>query len=446
MNILIITTYFPPDSTIAAIRPYMFAKYLARSGHKVTVLRSGDFFRAPDRSYPALDGLKVISYLGKDSPAEAFERGELRSWSLPESKSRISFLPEKIRLPIAKAYHSFANLWAVERMKHNIKVPFDKQKKVLNSLRTEGERFDVIFATYGNLENIYAGKYASELFDCPWILDFRDPIAMPFHFNGLSLSRMKHFQDQWISQADACTVVSNGLRESSKGFRHSKKTATIYNGYEFFEGDGGGTPEPDVFSLCYTGMLYDGKRDITPLLKALKLLYSEGKIDLTRVRIDHAGPDFQYMQAAAETLGMTACLADHGYVTRDEASRLQKSSDIFLLLSWNTQIDKGVISGKFYEGIRCGRPILALIAGDTPDSELYELNETYHYGFCYEECRPQQFQQLCDFLLQAYRQKMEHGSLDYAPSEEFSTAFRYDTLTKKLETLCEKLIRERLQA
>ena len=81
MNILIITTYFPPDSAVAAVRPYMFAKYLIRSGHKVTVLRSGDFFRAPDRSYPALDGLKVISYLGKNCPAEAFERGEISSWS-----------------------------------------------------------------------------------------------------------------------------------------------------------------------------------------------------------------------------------------------------------------------------------------------------------------------------------------------------------------------------
>lgn len=202
MDILIITTYFPPDSAVAAVRPYMFAKYLIRFGHKVTVLRSGDFCREPDRSYPPLHGLRILSYLGKDSPAEAFERGEIDSWPFSEGKSRISFLPEKIRLPIAEVYHSFANLWDVERQEHSIEAPLNRQKDVLRSLRDEGDRFDIIFATYGRLENVYAGKYAAELFGCPWILDLRDPIATPFIYEGLSLLRMKHFQDRWIYAPD----------------------------------------------------------------------------------------------------------------------------------------------------------------------------------------------------------------------------------------------------
>ena len=41
MNVLIIATFFPPDTAIAAVRPYLFAKYLTKMGHQVTVLRSG---------------------------------------------------------------------------------------------------------------------------------------------------------------------------------------------------------------------------------------------------------------------------------------------------------------------------------------------------------------------------------------------------------------------
>lgn len=41
MKILIITTYYPPDTAIAAVRPYMFATHLTQLGHEVTVLRSG---------------------------------------------------------------------------------------------------------------------------------------------------------------------------------------------------------------------------------------------------------------------------------------------------------------------------------------------------------------------------------------------------------------------
>ena len=42
MDILIICNCFPPDTAIAAVRPYMFAKNLAEMGHRVTILRSGD--------------------------------------------------------------------------------------------------------------------------------------------------------------------------------------------------------------------------------------------------------------------------------------------------------------------------------------------------------------------------------------------------------------------
>ena len=76
MNILISTTYYPPDTAIAAVRPYMFAKYLVQRGHKVTVLRSGLVSYTGDNSADyQKQGVRVISYLGEDSPAEKIERG-----------------------------------------------------------------------------------------------------------------------------------------------------------------------------------------------------------------------------------------------------------------------------------------------------------------------------------------------------------------------------------
>ena len=76
LNILIICTYFPPDSTIAAVRPFMFAKYLTKAGHKVTVLRSGEFYSPPDNSYHLEEqSFRVITYLGEDAPAEKYKQG-----------------------------------------------------------------------------------------------------------------------------------------------------------------------------------------------------------------------------------------------------------------------------------------------------------------------------------------------------------------------------------
>jgi hypothetical protein len=38
MKILIISTFFPPQNSVASLRGYSFAKYWTELGHKVTVL------------------------------------------------------------------------------------------------------------------------------------------------------------------------------------------------------------------------------------------------------------------------------------------------------------------------------------------------------------------------------------------------------------------------
>ena len=98
MNILIITTYFLPDTAIAAVRPYMFAKYLSQNGHRITVLRSGMAHRNLDRSlnYEDLD-ISVYSYLGKNSVVERYMRGEQVNYKGRKQMIQFSFLPPKYR-------------------------------------------------------------------------------------------------------------------------------------------------------------------------------------------------------------------------------------------------------------------------------------------------------------------------------------------------------------
>ena len=38
MKILIVSTFFPPQNSIASLRPYSWAKWWSRAGHDVTVL------------------------------------------------------------------------------------------------------------------------------------------------------------------------------------------------------------------------------------------------------------------------------------------------------------------------------------------------------------------------------------------------------------------------
>ena len=441
MKILIITTYYPPDTAIAAVRPYMFAKHLSQMGHEVTVLRSGEIIGICDNFFEVIPEVRVISYLGENSPAELFARGQWKP-AQKHLKSRIGFLPAKVRLPIARFYHRVIHSRkAASQMKHR-NILLEKQKAVLDQLKAQEDSFDVVFSTYGELENIFTGQYASNLFGCKWIQDFRDSAAPSHILHRRILKIRKCIQADAICQADAVTAVSHGLlSELFADSGSSVPGVVLYNGHEPIREISDKPPvsfqDPNVLSLCYTGTLYNGKSDMLPILHALKSLSDQGKIDLSKVRIHYAGSSFDFLQVPAAKLHLQEILVNHGYVNRSESAHLQKDADIFVVLSWNTKSSQGILTGKFYEGIRAGKPILSVISGDVPHSELSLLNEKYHYGLCYESCRKkEQFSQLCDYLEKLYQEKMSTGRISYTPDPALETDFRYDMLAKKLEKLC----------
>lgn len=443
MKILIITTCYPPDTAIAAVRPYMFAKYLKKSGHDVTVLRSGLLQQSADRSFAGHEGIRVISYLGENSMAERFERseGDFMQYTPQSGESRISFLPESVRKPLADAYHALVAPYDFYQWFHKLYmqgrvVPL---KKAVDRMKAENFEFDVVFSTYGAMENIFGGEYAAEVFGAKWMLDFRDPIE-PHSPNYFGVPFLKRIQRNGVLKADVCTAVSDDLAKHLSDQAGGKKVHTVYNGYEpTAPGAERATVEEGVLSFCYTGQMYAGKRDISPVLRALQKLSDEGSVSLDKIRVHYAGPDFECLRLQAEQHHVTEILVNHGYVSRQEAARMQEESDIYVVLSWNTKKEKGVLTGKFYEGIRAEKPILSVVSGKVPYCELNTLNEKFHYGCCYEEGRDQEtFAQLCDFLRKAYKEKMECGHVQYEMMPELAAAFRYDNLAARMEALCQQ--------
>ncbi len=439
MDILIITTYYPPDTAVAAVRPYMLAKYLTLRGHRVTVLRSGDFYNSASDFFDMSIPVRVISFLGPDCPAERYARGELKEVPVVEGRSRIDFLPAFVRKPLSKAVNACLRPVRFKRKQEAVAKRVEMQKAVLDTMRDE--HFDVVFSTFSHQENIAAGQYAAKLFGCKLIQDYRDPLARRLFHTRSEYRVLKRIQDDSIRHADGLTAVTEGFRqELLKDLDVTTPNITLYNGYEPVSQQETYAVEPDVFSFCYTGILYGPHSDFTPLMQALLQLSKEGRIDLSRVRIHYAGRDFIQLQEIAEKLGMTEILCNHGYVSRGEASRLQQISDIFLVLSWNRNDSQGVMPGKFYEGIRAKRTILSLVSGDRPNSELHMINEQYGYGFCYEASRDQaHFDRFCDFLAQCYQEKMELGKIQHEVNPALEERFRYDNIARQLEAFIQTI-------
>lgn len=438
MNILIITTWFPPDTTIAAVRPYMFAKYLRKAGHDVTVLRSGAIhIKIDGNAYPELD-IKVCSYMGENSEAERYRRGEpIQAPSV--RKRRAAFLPDRIRKALIWVYECINGSFDIFRRLQEAKNRFKLQKAWIDENRNQN--YDVVFSTCGELENIYAGKYAAEVFGCKWILDFRDPIAQKLWDNLWEYPIMKRIQKKAILSADVCTAVSVGLAEEiSNGT--DKDIITLYNGFDTVAREATPTPEDGILRFCYTGIMYK-YRSPSSLFCAIKQLADTGKLDLKNIRFEYAGPDFDMILAQAKPYGVEEILIDHGYVSRTEAYEIQCRSDIFLVLSWNTKLEQGVLTGKFYEGIRAKKPILSLLTGDKPDSDLNLLNKKYNYGFCYETCQEKvHFPALLDWLETAYTCKQAGQPIPYHPEPGLFTDFCYSNLSQKLEKIMLEMTQE----
>ncbi|MBP5469995.1 MAG: hypothetical protein J6Z11_12215, partial [Candidatus Riflebacteria bacterium] len=428
---------------IGCIRPYMFAKYLTKFGHKVTVIRKGNINGKPDDFYNSrIEGLEVISYLGENCEAEMFEKGKLKINNLKQSKTNkiLDYINNNSFL--IKIKYFFSKPYSIIKTILECQKEYKLLKKTINRLFKDGRTFDIVFSTYSGMSNIYAGKYVKKLFNCKWIMDFRDPIVRPGVEGWLFSLFFKPVQNFAILKSDVCCSVSEDLSKClSESIKNKKRVIALNNGYEPYTSIKNLKIENKLI-ICYTGIFYPGRTlaAATAVIKSISELIKKNMIDSSKIKIVHAGPHADLLKKVLGEYGLLNIFEDHGYVTRKEALNIQLNSDLFLLLSWNTKYEQGVLTGKFYEGIRANKPILASVFGDVPNSELYRLNEKYNYGFCYETCKyDEEFDKMSDYIYNLYNQKINRGFIDYNPSPTLSTDFYYETITRKLEKICLEL-------
>lgn len=442
MNILIITTWFVPDSAIAAVRPYMFAKHLSEFGENVTVLRSGEFELPPFDEYNSDMGFEVISSLGENCDAEKFVRGEYEGFVQP-ANGRYPFIPQRIKMPL-KFLRDMKNVMLKRPPKcfeHPVLV-LNYHKKAINRLFNQGRKYDVVFSTCGSIENIFAGRYAARVFDAAWIMDFRDSMIMSTSLNPDYMWNIyaKRATICALKEAECITAVSDGLCKELKKLYPRDDVLLLNNGYDEREL----LPEVVVpenrLTFCYAGRLYEEqKASLRALVKCLSNLISEKRVDKNKIKYYYAGSSGDGFRELFDSEGMADILVDKGYLSKGDALRLELASDVFTVSSWNTTKSQGILTGKFYEGIKTGKPILTLISGNMPNSELMQFQEKYNYGFCYETCNKKTaMKDLENYIESLYNEKLLCGRLSYIPSKEIKEAFGYGSITMKLHGIMQK--------
>jgi len=431
MKILILCEYFAPDSIIGAKRTTKFAKYLSAMKHDVYVIWSGTITQKIDiDNMNGLENVKIYSYNNGE------DIGDKTQVCAEQKESKYKNTKNKFIRWLKKAAHIFYDPYWVY-YKHGIVMK--NQIIDLYNSNEEIRGFDFVLSTFSTLGSLQAGQYIKACEKCKWVVDFRDLMTNTAYTPIVRF--INYFtQKKYVCKADACLCVSLGNTEMLKKMypQYKEKVHTVFNGFdqETYVCSESATEKKDKLKICYTGALYNGMRDISPLFSAILNVKKQKEFD---VRVMYAGADSEFVKEQAKKYDLEDIVEDFGLLSRKEAIKLQQSADLFLVITWNTKKEQGILTGKFYESLVAKKPIIALVAGNEPNSELKKMIETYSLGVCYEQATYKDSKRdLEEFLYSQYKNKKKYGEVFYEPDDKVMEEFCYEGIVKKLVSILEK--------
>lgn len=384
MKILLVSWYFPPSNTIAAVRLGKLAKHLCERGHELRILT------AANPPYPATLAVEVdrdlvhrATWRDITSLPDWIARLIPRKGALAPPGRNVEVADQATKAPapatpqpvtarrLRTIRRKLSNLYELLLGFPDIRIGWvpDARRKGLQIVRDWLP--DVIFASGPPFTTLLVGYLLSRTTGIPLIVEFRDRWSDdPYYPRPWLRGKC----DRWlerriIRRAVGLTTVSEPWAVTFRK-QYGKPVAVIPNGFdaEDFQGTiGQGWPDPDVLRIAYTGGIYPGYRDPSPLFRAIG-----GSAELKKsVEVHFYGSDPQLVSALARDHGVENSVIVHDRVDHIEVLRLQQSSDILLLMQWDDPREQGNVPGKFAEYFGARRPILVLgLADGVPATEV----------------------------------------------------------------------------
>jgi len=359
-KVLIVSFRFPPANTMGAVRIGKFAKYLPEFGWEPIILTVDRVKGLPQTLPVEVSESKIIRtpYFAL-APFIRYKLVGDEANSQSATLSKVSSLKgvayRLIRL--ARFIYSRPEVsffldepwgWYPHALKTGLEV-ISKSK------------VDVIFSTFGpRLPHLVASRLHKRT-GIPWVAEYRDlwaqnPYAtkiQPFHFLEQRLEK------RVMKTSDLLITVSDPLAKELEAF-HSRRVITITNGFDE-EDYRGNVPLTPRFTITYTGNIYPGKRDPTPLFEAIAELKQEDKISPDDLEVRFFGRNVaETIPPLVEKYRLREFVKTYGFVPFKESIRRQKESTALLLLEWNDPRAEGTLTGKIFEYMGARRPILAI--------------------------------------------------------------------------------------
>lgn len=351
MKVLLVTLYFPPSGGGGVQRPLKLAQYLPALGIETHVLAPDDskwIHEDADLRVPTQAWVHRARYLGPKGRRPAEELHGTQGLERALVQARLA--GRRLLVPDENV------TWNLTAIPAAIRI-----------VRRHG--IDAVLTTSPPNSIHFVGAAVKRATGARWLADLRDSLVAHPHRRAESAAvRAKEKVDAGVARlvarsADAISCVSEAIAEEVRRFEPRGRVATIPNGCDFDDFAGLEYRPGPRFRITHTGSFF-GKRDPRPFLQAL---HDSGLDAVARFVGDFRSADREW---AAE-LGLGDRLELIPYAPRATSLELQRDSDALLLLIPDAGgRGKGVLSGKVFEYLASGRPILAAVPPDGAAAEL----------------------------------------------------------------------------
>lgn len=348
-NVLVIASHFPPNPPGGVVRVSKMVKYLPSAGWNPIVMTSDqvgdpdlctgllrDVGRAAVRRLPALDVRLLYAALRKRRTAPVHEAAQTEPATKKPSLGARWLVPD----------HMLA--WALRAVPAGIRLVHRRS-------------IHVVYATGPCHSALLCGALVARAARVPFIAELRDPWTTN-PIASQRASRILNWLDHTIEHfslrsADRIVVISDGfidpIMQRHPGICHGR-FRVIPNGYDPADFVGILPHRFDHFAVVHTGNFYESRSPI-PFISACTRLFRRREDIARALRIHFVGAMPAGWESAGE--GYTSNFIHVPRLSHRECLAMNCGADVLLLVPGP---GAGTMTGKVFEYMAAGRPILAL--------------------------------------------------------------------------------------
>ncbi|MEV4661866.1 glycosyltransferase [Micromonospora echinofusca] len=354
-RLLLVSYHFPPSETVGARRPAALARFARDHGWDVRVLTA----IAP--SPEGVDAGLAEASIVRAEPTPRLPRLNRSAGTGTSATSGAAPAPTTLA-----SVRAVAKGW-VWKAGMELLVPDPQVNWIRAAVRgflrgPDRWRPDVIVASGPPFSGFVVAASLARRFGVPWVADYRDLWSVGNEYwvrSGPRRALDRRLEQRVLRTVTTCVTVSEPLADALRS-TFGVDARVVMNGIDRRPAPspaGGPTiSSAATLTLAHTGYVYPGKRDPGPLLDAIALLGP----DAARVHVVFAGDDHGIVRAAAERAGVVDSVTLLGHVSAEKSWRIQVEADVLVLLMWNDPRDAGTYTGKIFDYLLAGRPILLL--------------------------------------------------------------------------------------